>query len=229
MPTPAVVIAAAPTVPDPNDRGTFNARAYAFNAWETGELAPKVQQNATISQTNANEAAGSAATATAKAAEALASAAAAAAASNVTQWNAATNYATGACVFSPTTYITYRRKGPGGVNATDPAADSTRTHWEPISINGLQLRVVTGTAATAVNGELLAITNAGVTTVTAPANPAPGDRWGYVICNARADNVANGNGKSINGNGDPTMVIDYAYAHDEWVYVDNTSQWRFKV
>jgi hypothetical protein len=49
-----------------------------------------------------------------------------------TQWVAATNYATGVTVWSPISLFTYRRKTPGGVQATDPANDSTSTYWQKL-------------------------------------------------------------------------------------------------
>lgn len=74
MPTPAVTTAAAPTLPNPDDRDTFNARAYAFNAWEVTELAPKGDANAAASYANAVECNAAAALATGAQATATAAA-----------------------------------------------------------------------------------------------------------------------------------------------------------
>lgn len=214
MPTDAVAIAPAPSpLPDPNDRSTFNARAYAHTSWQANELGPKTQQNAQISKSNADEAAGSATTSATKALEAAASATAAAAIAGASKWLAATNYAEGAVVYSPTNYIAYRRKAPGGVNATDPAADNTRTYWQPISVGDLMLRIVTATVAAAANGELLALTNVAATTVTAPAAPAAGDSFGVVVCNGLMTNVINWNGAKHMGLSDTTTTLDDPFAH----------------
>jgi hypothetical protein len=62
--------------------------------------------------------------AAADAADATAAAAAATAAANATKWISGTTYTEGAVVWSPITYLTYRRKSTGG-GTTDPSADST--------------------------------------------------------------------------------------------------------
>jgi hypothetical protein len=62
--------------------------------------------------------------AAADAADAIAAAAAATAAANATKWISGTTYTEGAVVWSPITYLTYRRKSTGG-GTTDPSADST--------------------------------------------------------------------------------------------------------
>jgi hypothetical protein len=62
--------------------------------------------------------------AAADAADAVAAAAAATAAANATKWVSGTTYTEGAVVWSPITYLSYRRKSTGG-GTTDPSADST--------------------------------------------------------------------------------------------------------
>lgn len=85
-----------------------------------------------------------------------------------TQWVAATNYATGATVWSPISLFTYRRKTPGGVQATDPANDSTSTYWQKLQFtlnpDGTVPIVSGGTGATTA---ALARTALGATTVGA--------------------------------------------------------------
>lgn len=70
-----------------------------------------------------------AAIATAQAAIAVAAAAAAAAASGAAKWATGT-FTDGACVWSPTTYQTYRKTG-AGASATDPGVNSAG--WTLIS------------------------------------------------------------------------------------------------
>jgi hypothetical protein len=62
--------------------------------------------------------------AAADATAAEAAAAAATAAANVTKWISGTTYTEGVVVWSPITYLSYRRKSTGG-GTTDPSADST--------------------------------------------------------------------------------------------------------
>lgn len=67
------------------------------------------------------------------AAAAAASAAAAATTAGATKWNAATNYAQGASVWSPTNFLTYRRRS-AGTSATDPGLGvGDPTNWQLLS------------------------------------------------------------------------------------------------
>lgn len=134
MPTPVPTMTATPPFPSLADRaaGTYNSKAYAFGVHmaETfnGELVA-VAQNV---HGNAVEAAASATAAAEAKTSAQAAAAAAAAITNAPKWVAGTVYADGVCVWSPTDYTTYRRKAPGGVSNTDPAADNAG--WAPAGV-----------------------------------------------------------------------------------------------
>lgn len=116
------VITALPAPPDPNDRSTFNTRAYPWSvaqqtlATEVGAVAANVYANAT-------EAADAAAIA-------VPAAAAAQAASNATQWVSGSTYAAGDVVWSPINSQSYRRK-TAGAGTTDPSADTA--NWASLA------------------------------------------------------------------------------------------------
>jgi hypothetical protein len=118
-----MAITPLPTPPSRSDPANFADRGDAFLGslptftTEANALATAVNQNeinAELAETNAETAQA--------AAEAAASAAAASA--NVTKWVSGTTYAEGVVVWSPITYLSYRRKTAGG-GTTDPSADST--------------------------------------------------------------------------------------------------------
>lgn len=111
-----------PTPPSRNDPTNFAARADAFlgalPTFQTEANALEVAVDA-----DAVSAAASAVTAVNAVTAAQAAAAGAAAAANVTKWVSGTTYTEGAVVWSPITYLSYRRKSTGG-GTTDPSADS---------------------------------------------------------------------------------------------------------
>lgn len=112
-----------PTPPSRNDPTNFAARADAFlgalPTFQTEANALEVAVDA-----DAVAAAASAVTAGNAVTAAQAAAAGAAAAANVTKWISGTTYAEGVVVWSPITYLSYRRK-TAGAGTTDPSADST--------------------------------------------------------------------------------------------------------
>jgi hypothetical protein len=111
-----MAITPLPTPPSRNDPTNFAARGDAF----LGALPDfATEANALAVDVNADAVA-----AAADATAAEAAAAAATAAANVTKWVSGTTYTEGAVVWSPITYLSYRRKSTGG-GTTDPSADST--------------------------------------------------------------------------------------------------------
>lgn len=112
-----------PTPPSRNDPTNFAARADAFlgalPTFQTEANALEVAVDA-----DAVAAAASAALSATRAQEAASSAAGAAAAANVTKWVSGTTYIEGVVVWSPITYLSYRRRTTGG-GTIDPSADST--------------------------------------------------------------------------------------------------------
>lgn len=118
-----MAITPLPTPPSRNDPTNFSTRADAF----LGALPTfATEANALAVDVNADAVAAAAAVSDAEAAvvDAEAAAAAAAAAANVTKWVSGTTYAEGVAVWSPITYLSYRRK-IAGAGTTDPSADST--------------------------------------------------------------------------------------------------------
>ena len=111
-----MAITPLPTPPSRDDPTNFATRADAFLgalpdfATEANALAVSVNADAVSADADATAAAASAAAATA--------------AANVTKWVSGTTYTEGAVVWSPTNYLTYRRKSTGG-GTTDPSSDST--------------------------------------------------------------------------------------------------------
>lgn len=116
-------ISALPPAPQPTmEPAVFKAAAFEHVA----ALEPmRVQQNAQAAAVNllAGYTHEAASYAEAASDDAIAAAEAASAFSNATKWVSGTLYADGAVVWSPVTYLSYRRKG-AGAGATDPSADS---------------------------------------------------------------------------------------------------------
>lgn len=111
-----MAITPLPTPPSRNDPTNFSTRADAF----LGALPDfATEANALAVDVNLDAVAAAAAEVAATAA-----AAAATAAANVTKWVSGTTYAEGVVVWSPITYLSYRRK-TAGAGTTDPSADST--------------------------------------------------------------------------------------------------------
>jgi hypothetical protein len=111
-----MAITPLPTPPSRNDPTNFAARGDAF----LGALPDfATEANALAVDVNADAVA-----AAADATAATAAAAAATAAANVTKWVSGTTYTEGVVVWSPITYLSYRRKSTGA-GTTDPSADST--------------------------------------------------------------------------------------------------------
>jgi hypothetical protein len=136
MATPATPITPLPTPPTRDDSVNFAARADAFVAalpvfgTETNALAVNVYNNALDAFNDSVSAATSESNAAISASAANASAQAAAISANVTLWVSGTTYTSGQTVYSPITFLTYRRI-TNGAGTTDPSADSV--NWQLIS------------------------------------------------------------------------------------------------
>jgi hypothetical protein len=111
-----MAITALPTPPSRDDPTNFATRADAF----LGALPTfATEANAQAATVNADAVSSAASAVTASTAAAGATAAA-----NVTKWISGTTYTEGVMVWSPITYLSYRRKSTGG-GTTDPSSDST--------------------------------------------------------------------------------------------------------
>lgn len=120
-----MAITALPTPPSRADAANFADRGDAF----LGALpAFQSEANALATDVNAKQVIASNAAVTASAA-----AAAATSAANATKWVSGTNYAEGVVVFSPITYLSYRRK-TAGVSTIDPSLDEA--NWAQVAGTG---------------------------------------------------------------------------------------------
>lgn len=211
MPTTPTAPAALPAAPDPNDRSTFNSRAYPWSAALPG-FADDLVDVATNAFANATEAAAAAVTATAQAA-------AAQAAVGASVWVSGTTYAYGDTVWSITNGRVYRRK-VAGAGTTDPSADPA--NWWEISVQPAVplVDISTNTAATvAVVYRLLASL-----TLTLPATPAVGD-WVAFVNNSNTETcVVARNGKKIMGLSED-MTINSLFAAARLVFTGDTTGW----
>jgi len=110
------MITPLPTPPSRQDPSNFSTRADAFLgalpafATEANAVAVDVNADAVLAQSAASDASAALAAVNATA--------------NVTKWVSGTTYTEGQVVWSPTTFLSYRRKTTGA-GTTDPSADGT--------------------------------------------------------------------------------------------------------
>lgn len=128
--TPTPITPLPTPVPQRLDPVNFASRADNFLTalptfgTETNNIAINVYNNATEAFTSASNASGSASSAFSSAQAAALAAQTAAAASGATQWISGTSYSVGDVVWSPITFLSYRRK-IAGTGTTDPSLDTT--------------------------------------------------------------------------------------------------------
>jgi hypothetical protein len=125
MTTTPPSITGLPAAPDPNDRSTFNARAYPWSA-ALPTFGTQVSAVADNVKANADEAVTAASAATTQAQAAASSAAVAGAVA----WVSGTTYDLGDARYSPLNMQTYRRR-VAGAGTTDPSSDLT--NWAKAS------------------------------------------------------------------------------------------------
>lgn len=219
-PTP---IADGPPVPNSNDpTTTFDAQFEASLAWQKNVLAPGVNAQSQAAYDNANSARTDALSAQDSATAAIAAANAASASANATKWVSGTTYTDGQVVWSPSTYLTYRRKG-AGAGAVDPSSDITNWLLADRSAVGA-LIPVTGNV-TAVPLATYAMPSAGAYVVTLPPTPVPGDWVGFIPAGAVVS------GQKVAGNGAKIMDsltdmdIDVDAQPFRLVYLNTTRGW----
>ncbi|MNV27123.1 hypothetical protein D3C71_1182610 [compost metagenome] len=156
--------------------------------------------------------------------DAIAAAEAASAFSNATRWVSGTVYADGAVVWSPITYLSYRRKG-AGAGATDPSADSGPAgNWVLQDKGPVGALFSINANTTAVRFATYELGNAALT-LTLPAAPLVGD-WVGVIPSGLpvSGQVIGRNAKNIMGLAE-NMTVDVDAIPFRLVYVGVTRGW----
>jgi hypothetical protein len=235
MPTSPPSVTSLPTPPSRSDPANFSTRGDAFltalptfqtdtNAVAANAYANAVEaaSSATAAASSATASAASATTASGHATSAANNAATAAQYAGAALWVSGTTYAVGAVVYSPVTFLVYRRK-IAGAGTTDPSADTT--NWAFAVSQTLPLVIVTGTTVSASAGGAYALTAAGATTLTLPASPVAGDAVDIIVANGRTDNVIDRNGSNIMGLGE-NMTMNISTAALRLRYVNSTLGWR---
>ena len=225
MATSPTPITALPTPPQRSDPANFATRGDAFMTalptltTETNAISTVNYNNAVITETKATEAATSAASALTYKNAAAQSAIDAAAVAGATQWISGTTYSIGNVVWSPLTYLNYRRK-TAGAGTTDPSLDTA--NW-----------ALLGIPSTFPTSEISGNTNAAVSThyiftaslvLTLPASPSIGNEVEFTNLSATKTCTISPNGLKIRGNTE-TMTVDMLNASSRLVYTGTTYGW----
>lgn len=167
MSTTPTPISALPAAPDRADRATFSGRAVAMFTALKEVFVGEVNAIASVTKSNADEAAASAASAATAEYNANVSAANAATASGAPMWATGTTYALGAATWSPANRVIYRKITASSVSTVDPSADPT--NWALLGTVGMSVANVPGTSVSASANGHYVLTNVAATTVTLPA------------------------------------------------------------
>ena len=219
------VISPLPTPPSRSDPANFAARGDAL----LGALPTFVTETNTVASevnTNASNAATSAATATTNASQAATSAAAAlqsvadaAAVSGATQWISGTTYAIGKVVWSPLSYLNYRRK-TAGAGATDPSLDST--NWALMGTPTALPFVLISTDTTAVTSSHYIFT--ANLTLTLPASPTLNSAVEYTDLSGLTTCLIDPGTEKIRGT-TGAMALNTKNTSRRLVYTGSTKGW----
>jgi hypothetical protein len=127
-------ITTPPTAPSRSRRSTFDIEGDAWNSWQEQHLVPEINALEDNVITQASMAVTAAETAVGAANAALA-------AVNATKWVSGDTYADGAVVWSPSDYMTYRRRGPGS-GTIDPSVDPV--NWSMLIIREGRNKIING-------------------------------------------------------------------------------------
>lgn len=121
--------------------------------------------------------------------------------------------------------------GMGGFKHTNAAAGSAAgeyVEYAQFIAATFPLVVESGATVAILANTHHALTNAGVTTATAPGAPAVGTRFRVSVCNSRTDNVINWNSLKHEGLSDATTTLNISNTSTEWVYINATFGWKLQ-
>ena len=143
------------------------------------------------------------------------------------QWVSGTTYAIGDCRWSPTDMRVYRRK-IAGAGTTDPSLDNT--NWGLVNPEP-PVVIVSTTTYTAASNFHYVLTNTGLTTLTLPASPSPGDVVLCTVANQLRTNILarNGNFLMVSSTGTPLaedMTLDTVSGTISVKFLNSTNGWR---
>ena len=121
----------------------------------------------------------------------------------------------------------YRRK-TAGAGTTDPSLDST--NWGLVNPEP-PVVIVSTTTYTAASNFHYVLTNVGLTTLTLPASPSPGDVVLCTVANQLRTNILarNGNFLMVSSTGTPLaedMTLDTVSGTISVKYLNSTNGWR---
>lgn len=169
-------------------------------ASEVNALAASAAVSAGIAATHKDTAANSAA-------QAAASAQTAQTAAGAAPWASGASYTVGQVVWSPITYLSYRRV-ISGAGTTDPSLDAI--NWALASSGAPQLIETAAASVTAQANGHYVLTSAGAQEVVLPASPPSAALIWVTVSNDRIDNVIRRSGNTINGIAEDLILDDAA-------------------
>ena len=218
-------ISALPTPPSRSDPANFAARGDAFLGalptfvTETNAVASEVNTNAANAETSAATATTKASQAAASAAAALQSVADAAAVAGATQWVSGTTYAIGNVVWSPLSYLNYRRK-TAGAGTTDPSLDST--NWASIgSPSSLPISIISSNTSAVVSTHYVFTASL---TLLLPSSPTVNSVVQWTDLSDLTTNIIDPNGNNIRGVAG-SMTLNAKNTSGQLVYSGATKGW----
>lgn len=223
-----MAITALPTPPTRDDAASFRSRADSFLAalptfaTECNATAAAVSASESAAASSASAAGLSQSAAAASAAQASNSAAAAQSYAGAAAWVSGTSYAVGQVVWSPVSYLLYRRV-IAGAGATDPSADAT--NWALASSGAPQLIETAAASIIAQANGHYVLTGSSAQEVVLPASPPPGALIWVTVANDRVDNVVRRNGALINKQAED-LVLDDELASVAIRSINSTLGWR---
>lgn len=223
-----MAITPLPDPPSRDDAANFRARADDFMAAlpafaaECNDTAAAINADQAATESAANAAAASADDAADSQLAAAASALAAQSYAGAAAWVSGTSYTVGQVVWSPISYLLYRRV-VAGAGTTDPSADAT--NWALASSGAPQLIETASASVTAQANGHYVLTGSSAQEVVLPASPPAGALIWVTVANDRVDNVVRRNGALINKQAED-LVLDDELASVAIRSINSTLGWR---